>query len=216
MLYIHAVRVSHTFEKAKAMVSRWSLECDKMVVYRHKEGTPKEHLHLLMEGCRIGKKQLRNIGAEFIDLKGTEKCKFEDQTTQDLSKYISYMTKGKYDPMFFTGYEVSYLAECKSKGYDKEDTQVAKKKCRYLEFFNEYDEDCEYNMRKHLINDRHPDQGPVPIADKYQFVKTYIRKQIMDNGVWTPNNGLLFKSFVMTYCYRHSIPIPDNEKGWKL
>lgn len=135
MPYDFAVRITKPYEHMSRVISRWLLECDKMVVYQHEgERTGKVHIHLAIEGSRVCREQLRNIANDMLvhPLKGQGDWSFKEWDRGD--KYIVYMTKGKHDPSFNKGFEEVYLSKCKGQ-YVKQTIKVSPLERIYVSVF---------------------------------------------------------------------------------
>lgn len=116
MPYDFAVRITRSYEEVARVISRWALECDKMVVYQHEgERTGKVHIHLGIEGSRICREQLRNIANTILinPCKGQGDWSFKVWDKEE--RYIVYMSKGKHNPSYNKGYDEVYLSGLKSK-----------------------------------------------------------------------------------------------------
>lgn len=113
--HTHIVRVTHGFAKVKAVIALWAMKCDKILVYEHREEGKKLHIHLLLEGCTVDKKQLRNLAQETMTkeaFKGNENMSFRAKDTDNIPRYITYMTKGVIlGPEYNKGYDLKYLEE---------------------------------------------------------------------------------------------------------
>jgi len=111
----YAVRITHSYEEAKPIISLWAMRTTKMLVYEHIGGTTnKTHIHVSLLGTNVDKKQLRNIAATTkIPVSGNENMSFKIWDKDE--EYIKYMTKGKHDPKYNKGYEEFELLEIKKR-----------------------------------------------------------------------------------------------------
>lgn len=123
----YAVRLRAPFDTLRQTISLWALKAERIVVYEHPEDN-NIHCHLLVYGLRETSDNLKKIMWKAgIALKGAGqlsfKTTFEDKHTktiltisdETIPKYISYMSKGKYEPKYHTGYDQAFLEDCKSK-----------------------------------------------------------------------------------------------------
>jgi len=109
----YMVRLTHSYETAKTVVGLWAMRCDKILAYEHLgTKTGKVHIHLSLLGTNVDKKQLRNIasGAQ-LPVSGNEWCSFKIWDRKD--EYITYMSKGKYEPKYFTVLTPQEIQSCK-------------------------------------------------------------------------------------------------------
>lgn len=122
----YAVRLTDSYESLRQVVSAWSLKADKLVCYEHPEPN-NVHVHMLLVGVRETPDNLKKIlwkthshvkGAGKLSIKTTFKSPEGVVTEIDVEsmvKYITYMSKGKYEPGFVTGYDSAFIQDCKSK-----------------------------------------------------------------------------------------------------
>ena len=126
MVNHYAVRLRASYEALQGTIGAWALRCDGVLCYEHVERAENIHCHLLLDnvGCSIDtlKGIMRQHG---IDLKGAGQLSFKTKyklacgdvvniTADNLGKYITYMTKGKYDPKYNKGYDPARIAQLKS------------------------------------------------------------------------------------------------------
>lgn len=125
----YAVRIRVPFETLRSTVSSWALKAERILAYEHPE-PDNIHCHLLLYGVRDTSDNLKKImwkhgvdahGAGQVSFKTTFKdtqknvVGINDET---IPKYITYMSKGKYDPKYFNHYTEAYLGERKEAWVD--------------------------------------------------------------------------------------------------
>jgi len=131
---LYAVRLRASWDAIQTTIGQWALRCDKILCYEHDERHENIHCHLLLEGvsCSIDtlKGDMRQHG---IDLKGAgqlsfkTKFKLRDGTVVNITdankgRYVTYMSKGKYDPKYNKGYEPDWIALQKSHWIEYDNT----------------------------------------------------------------------------------------------
>jgi len=115
----YAVRITLPYSDVSGTVHVWALKCDKLVVYQHVGSeTEKVHVHLLLMSSSVSAERLKQLsgligsGNEFWSFK-TKSKKTGPLTDKTSGQYITYMTKGKYDPMYVKGYDSKVLVALK-------------------------------------------------------------------------------------------------------
>ena len=121
----YAVRLRASYETLKTTVADWALKAEKVLCYEHNDKKENVHCHFLLyqvyESVDTLKRAMRSHG---IDLKGNAQLSFKtsfklkdgakvDITDETISKYVTYMSKGKYDPSYNKGYDPAFVATCK-------------------------------------------------------------------------------------------------------
>jgi len=212
MLYNYAVRITHDFATARPVIHSWATRCTKILVYQHLgKKTKKAHIHILMEGVSLQKKQLRNIGsATGVNLTGNELCSFKEYDGD--TTYITYMTEGENDPLYNVGYDINSLTELKAKYVKHEHQKVDKPEDVFLKYFLDYE-----NMsiaRDMFWKDKEDDKDP---NREWRFLKHYAKDEVFGacGNKWNKKAFDLYKTAVYTAVFRLNITIPDTEKDWK-
>jgi len=123
---IYAVRLRASYETLRTTVSDWSLRSEKILCYEHNDKAENVHCHLLLEGVYDSVDTLKRLmRGHAVDLKGSGQLSFKKDfklrdgtkalmTEETIPKYITYMSKGKYDPLFNKGYDPVFIAACKA------------------------------------------------------------------------------------------------------
>jgi len=116
----HVCRITRAYTDIVCVFSDWTKVSDKVLVYEHPAGISrrtkkhqKKHCHVLIEGCTIGIEALKKR-VKFAKLRGNEDWSFSLKDYTGPERYISYMTKGKYEPSYNKGYEPHTLEQLKS------------------------------------------------------------------------------------------------------
>lgn len=109
--------------------------CEKFIVYRHpKEEAEREHIHALLYNTILIPKTLRDWCCNKLELqKGNENYSVGEtykvgkqqvkMTELNYVRYIAYMSKGKYDPMYNKGFSETEIDAIRD-SYRPETTNV--------------------------------------------------------------------------------------------
>lgn len=123
------LRVDGSWHDVSGVMQQISSRCLKAVYYEHPATSGKcVHVHGLIWGYTQKEDTLRN------KCKSVSKGSYEASQNQRKKgppvdeKFISYMSKGKYDPKFVKGWNEEEIESYKSDGYDKLDYLVAGQK----------------------------------------------------------------------------------------
>lgn len=194
----YAIRVTHPYERIASMVSAWAQRSETMVVYEHPadDEVKRTHCHMIVTGTNVDKKQLRNIGSRFADLKGNENCSFKE-FDGDEKAYV-YMTKGIHDPKYLLCVP-KLTADC----WKKQWTPPTKheKVDKWTKMYNEFVTSQGYEIDQEEQNKLFV----VKRCAKY-YVRVVLGMPISQNG------ANIYKMLARTYCYDNGISIPSADK----
>ena len=121
----YAVRLRAPYDTLRQTVSDWTVKASRVVVYEHPE-VGNIHCHVLLMGVYDSEQTLKNIMQRHgVGLKGAGQLSFKtsfkspdrvklDITEESALKFITYMSKGKYEPKYNTGYTQETIDLCKS------------------------------------------------------------------------------------------------------
>lgn len=216
MPYNFAVRITKPFSDLSGTVRQWAMKADKMLCYEH-DNTDKLHCHLLMLNVSVDAERLKQISKECgVFGKGNEFWSFKtkskktgpvDSTTAE--RYITYMTKGRYDPKYVKGYESEYLSYCKSLWADG-DSAPSKQELVYLDFEDNVITYCKARPEdaRGILYVLRADKTDVlvSLARRYAFLKA--------SRIWDVRTASLAKSLFLTYAMREDMII--DEKLYKV
>lgn len=215
MPYDYFIRVTHAYEKLRSLLSLWSMRCERMAVYEHVgTQTEKVHCHILIMGSCVHKKQLRNIGATCVNLKGNEMCSFKDADSNWETACV-YMTKGKLDPKQLKGFEDGKANEWKTKWVEPDKVEKISTAQKSYNYFQSIVDEAfldpeQFNPPNYVI-----EQGVQGVnLYKFNFVKRVARDISfqLNGALWTQKCANDYKMLLMSYCMRHGIPIPREHK----
>lgn len=117
----YAVRLRASYEALATTCSDWAARCEKMLCYEHPDDPKNIHCHFLLVGVRDSTDTLkRDYKLHGLELKGPGQVSFKLSfklkdgtniciTEATIPKYITYMSKGKYDPKYNKGYDPEIL-----------------------------------------------------------------------------------------------------------
>lgn len=121
----YAVRLRAPYETLRQTLSDWTSKASKVVAYEHPE-EGNVHCHILLMGVHVTEQNLKDIMKKHnVGLKGAGQLSFKttfknpDKVIMEINdetslKFITYMSKGKYEPKFYTGFSKEVLDDCKS------------------------------------------------------------------------------------------------------
>lgn len=214
MRYDYFVRITHSYESSARLLSAWALKCEKMVCYEHVgEETEKIHIHVLILGCSITKKQLRNIGQEFVPLKGNEYCSFKECVAYETP--LVYMTKGVLHPKYLIGFTKEECEAARLKWVEPVGKQC-KDKVIYDECFYVNSQWWEPDMSLHGLVLAGDIKHPADCDCKFKKVKKRAQWFVLGKcGVWNMRAMAMYKMLVYTFCFNQGVPIPKDSQFGK-
>jgi len=224
MPYDYFVRITHPYTSLAPLISRWSLECEKLIAYEHVGTlTEKVHIHMVILGSRLQKKQLRNIGNQFADLKGNENCSFKECVSWE--QPIVYMTKGMLEPSYNKGFAIDKIAELKGKWVKPTNYEKKSQNEQFYMTWNNSDwkylflhiVECKERFAKQLAacaGDAFAQDALLTQLPTVEFdaIKGYFRRYVFEesHSIWDLQAINKYKMMVWTYCMREDISIPKN------
>lgn len=222
MLYDYFVRITHSYADASGVIRAWATRASKMVVYEHVgEATKKTHIHLLILGANVCSKQLRNIAAKYVDMKGNEMASFK-AADDHFETALIYMTKGNLEPKYLQGYTVQDSDIWKSKWKVPAHYNAIKETPSEKLYNSVFDDDNEVQINyeywvKELSVDTVNSYAKEGVSLRWIWLKQFCRNQAFwhNHRIWNMKTQNDYKMLVLTYCFRNNISIPSNDKDWK-
>lgn len=203
------VRITHSYEEAKDVVYVWAGRCKRMAVYEHTgDITEKVHIHLVMDGCEVEKKQLRELGSRTgVNLKGNEMCSMKKWDGDE--RPLVYMTKGQFEPKYLQGWTEEDANGWKSKWTEPE----SRSRDGQLYDFYMFDVDERYN---HYLRDN-PLTAQNVLTHQFDFVKAHAKQCAFQHTkyIWNIQAVNMYKMLVYTYCFRNNVSIPQKDAVFK-
>jgi len=119
MSYSFAPRLTIPYDDVSGVFDIWSQYCAQMIVYQHPiDATVKSiHCHVLMLGCKIQEEAFKRKFKPLypkIDTKGNTFWKWTTKHGIPDASFITYMTKGKFEPSYNMGFDSVDVAHYKS------------------------------------------------------------------------------------------------------
>jgi len=120
----YAIRIRSSYAKLAVVAGDWALRSDKVLIYEHP--VPGNiHCHVLLTNVQVDtetlKNDMRKHGLVFARAEWSFKNTFKNpdksvvaMTDENYPKYITYMSKGQYDPSYNKGFIPDEVADCKS------------------------------------------------------------------------------------------------------
>jgi len=110
----YAIRITKSYDDLSGIFLKYNETSNVVVVYQHPdEGNV--HCHILLMECTVSTDTLKNYIRKVVGQVERSEWSFKAGANLD---FISYMSKGKYDPCHTHGIAVDEIAKYKSKGYD--------------------------------------------------------------------------------------------------
>lgn len=120
----YKLRLSKTWMDCSGIIHKIAEQCDQLVVYEHSADCTRPHIHAYIGGLRRSYDTILGWMKTACPLKSDRTLGStygKPPQPVDIS-FISYMSKGRYDPCFVQGVTEDIIAHYKSLGYYKEDT----------------------------------------------------------------------------------------------
>jgi len=122
----HVCRITRPYTDLVRIFSNWTEVSDQVLVYEHPAGVSRRtgkaqkiHCHVLIQGCLIGEEALKKRIKNMIQLSGNADWSWTKKEYSDPKKYITYMTKGIYQPKYNKGYDPEELEACRDHWVEK-------------------------------------------------------------------------------------------------
>jgi len=103
------LRISRPYEEVREVFE--GLGAESIIVYEHDEAS-RVHIHALLKGCSI---QLLSLKRRIEKVVGkVSKTDWSFKTTEITDQFITYMSKGKLEPVFVKGFTPEQIASYRS------------------------------------------------------------------------------------------------------
>lgn len=104
-----AVRISKSYTDIKSILETWKPYCNQIIAYEHNEDANRIHIHLLIIAPTLCVRSMKNKSG--LQNGGNALWSFKWAKEEGFQKYITYMTKGKYEPVYTDGTKIEYTKE---------------------------------------------------------------------------------------------------------
>lgn len=216
----YAVRITLPFSDVSGTARAWALKCDKLVVYQHVGSeTEKEHVHMLLMSSSVSAERLKQLsglggsGNGFWSFK-TRSKKSGPLTDKTAGQYITYMTKGQYDPKYVKGYDMKVLQALKEAWVERDNVPNPGRVLlmEFREYLQGVGEPGFFVTR--IDQDGEEYETWDPRAGK--LLALYARKWAFHkyDCVWSVQTAKMAKQVYLTFCMDMDIEIPQDVKVW--
>ena len=117
------VRISFPFDRIKTALEKVSEQSTAMVVYEHNDKVDNVHVHCLVVDPKISTDTMKNYIRKVVGK--VEKTQWSFKKAEDFS-CITYMSKGKLEPVYCVNVPVDEIARLKSLWVNKERSELRK------------------------------------------------------------------------------------------
>lgn len=219
----YAVRITLPYSKIERGVQSLALRADKVLAYEHVgSATEKVHVHLMIVGARADLKTLKDDmkrgGCGTLKGNGDWSWKTKDKkygSVEDSVKYVTYMTKGQYMPLYNKGYTNEFLLEAKSLWVDR-----PKNASRQEQMYYEFEALVPKDLPKAPIYSELVEGVVVSyLKGKYSGFEE-VRKMSFQfamekcHGILSPGAKILIQTLYQTYCFKYQIMIDPKFDRW--
>jgi len=189
-----AIRISLPKETVATILRAWLPHCDQIIAYEHNEAN-RVHCHILMIRSAVTTQRLKQLALR--EERGNTFWSFK-QGTGDVSRYITYMSKGKINPFFH---------ECNIGCYDPESCFTEEEVEQYKQQWTEPLPKIPKQYAEYMDFEKWMKQF-VPLEERLtkESIKFYardfcFRKHMMFHQQC--NNQIV--NYATTYCYKNHI-----------
>jgi len=120
----YAVRIRRPYSALATAMGDWAMRATGVIVYEHPEPN-NIHCHMLLKGVYVDAETLKNdlrkrgLSMERSEWSFKQTFKNPDRSVvpmseENLPKYITYMSKGKYDPKYLSGFSADECSLAKA------------------------------------------------------------------------------------------------------
>lgn len=109
----YAVRITYGYKELETFYKATTDVCSKVIVYEHVDAA-RLHCHALLEECTVSTDTLKNWIKKALGVTQFDKKNWSFKTANSDYKYVTYMSKGKYDAKLVKGYSPEQVAEWKA------------------------------------------------------------------------------------------------------
>lgn len=188
----YAVRITRTYEQLQEIVVKMVNACKNVVCYEHPADNEvkRTHCHFLLVECNVSTDTLKNwIKKQCGDVDKTDwSFKSARQTLEEMTTYMTYMSKGRYDPRFNNLVAPDVIEELKGKWVNPEDVKLKLKEGKLV---RDIDDTKSVVSKRRILEDIIAEVGDSPTCAR--DVLAGIRK------VLTKNNCVIGQYKVLDY-----------------
>lgn len=184
------VRLSYSAKQLDGWLKLTADRCSSVVAYEHSDNEKNIHIHALLKDCSVSTDTLKNYVRKFIGSVPKTNWSFKEAISDDC---ITYMSKGKLEPIFVKNYEESKITEYKLK-WEVRESKIVKKKNENII--------SQYAMAMEIYD---------KLKEKYD--RDDVLKEMMENGGYRANEYL--PADVYRECVKIAIHLHNKyQKGY--
>lgn len=117
------IRVTATYWLGKEAIAMIAEKCEKVIVYEHNDNPENVHFHMYLGSCEVSTDTLKNYFKKYGIRGGVKGAGWSFKLSRD-SGCITYMSKGRLEPMFVKGFTPEEVDEFKNKWEEREPIKV--------------------------------------------------------------------------------------------
>lgn len=116
----YAVRITYPYTRLKGFTQRLLEVCDRLAIYQHDEAS-RVHIHAYLDRCQVSVQTMKNWIIADVDEQPTKdmwsfKTKTREGPIED--RFLTYMSKGKLDPVLVKGFTQDQINYYRSQWID--------------------------------------------------------------------------------------------------
>lgn len=117
---MYAIRVTKTAESLQMLWKRFTGHCTRIIAYEHPaEGkTKRVHVHFYVEGLDVSTDTVKNWIKKTLTVIDFPKQDWSFKSADGNLKIITYMSKGRYEPIHNNGFDDELVYQYKSRWLD--------------------------------------------------------------------------------------------------
>lgn len=218
--YDYFVRITRPYSDLSGLVTIWAARARQMVVYEHTgTKTEKIHIHMVIKGSDVCKKQLKNL-VEYLNFKGNKDWSFKNYNGNETA--IVYMTKGNITPSYVKGYTPEELQAYQDLWTD-EQPKITRQQKLYDETFGNKQElqiqIKEFIKRRnasYVLAGTKLHEMDTPAEMEFEYILRVAKQAAFKESgqIWSMKTMNDYKMLVYTYVMRELHVIPTKYREW--
>lgn len=207
----YAPRLSFPYKDIAPWVSRVAMVSEKVIFYEHSDNPDNIHCHGLIYGLSVDKDTIKNWLKETLRLTPTRTQwtfpeQYKGRSVND--DFISYMSKGKLDPVWNKGFAPELVAEQKAKGYDGKAMKGSKRVNAASLYYDDFVK---------WLYDKDEHKEVLDLTNPYTIKNSAWRYMMIHTPMPMSHQRQLYVASVIRYCWDYDISLPDDlKKSFKL
>lgn len=111
-------RIRVPYDQFRPVAERLAHKCDKMIIYEHNERPTNIHIHFYIQACQVSTDTIKNYCKKCGISGGPQGAGWSFKSDADAG-CITYMTKGKLEPVYVKGFTQTETDEYKDRWVDR-------------------------------------------------------------------------------------------------